>query len=130
MYNLNFTSKNSQEESNRLILDLKRRIEKEFDTTDWSELGLLVNADHIISNHPRLLRSLSWGDEDYGACIIDVLKTIRIENPQNLQKIKEYLDHRSGDKDALYVSNQVAEKRSLFLLQYSQYLKRTLKMIL
>ncbi|MEN3979065.1 hypothetical protein [Acinetobacter sp. CWB-B33] len=114
MYNSNFTSKNSQEESNRLILDLKRRIEKEFDTTDWSEIGLLVNADHIISNHPRLLRSLSWGDEDYGACIIDVLKTIRIENPQNLQKIKEYLDHRSGDKDALYVSNQVAEKKITF----------------
>lgn len=114
MYNSNFTSNNNQEESNRLLLDLKKRIEKEFDVTDWSELGLLVNADHIISNHPRLLRSLSWGDEDYGACIIDVLKKIRIESPENLQKIKKYLDHLHSDEDTLYISNQIGEKKITF----------------
>jgi len=45
MFNSNLTSDDTQIETNKLILDLKRVIEKEFNASDWSEIGLLVNAD-------------------------------------------------------------------------------------
>lgn len=61
MFNVNVTSDNDHNESNKLILDLKKRIEIEFNESDWSEIGLLVNAHQIIDGHSRLLRSFSWG---------------------------------------------------------------------
>ena len=50
MFNSNLTSDDTQIETNKLILDLKKVIEKEFNASDWSEIGLLVNADQIIHN--------------------------------------------------------------------------------
>ncbi|WP_284879670.1 hypothetical protein [Acinetobacter variabilis] len=114
MFNSNLTSNDTQIETNKLILELKRVIEKEFNASDWSEIALLVNADQIVHNHPRLLRSLSFGDDDYGANIIDVLRAISLKNPHYLQTIKDYLDHKYYDENTLYVSHQVATNKITF----------------
>jgi hypothetical protein len=44
-----------------------------FDRTKWMELGLETGALEYIRNHPRLLRSLSWGDDDYLSCVVEAV---------------------------------------------------------
>ncbi|MEJ7773777.1 MAG: abortive infection family protein [Nocardioidaceae bacterium] len=38
----------------------------------WLELGLLTSTRERLEGHPRLLRSLFFGDEDYLGCVYDV----------------------------------------------------------
>jgi hypothetical protein len=59
--------------SGRAIVALKRAMEETFDDGRWQELGYLLGKANVVQDHPRLLRSLYWGDPDYGGCIFDVL---------------------------------------------------------
>lgn len=56
-----------------LMLAMQRALVSEFNATDWHELGYLTGFHDYIRGHDRLLRSLSFGDEDYGACVFQVL---------------------------------------------------------
>ena len=47
-----------------------------FDDGKWRELGYLTDTIEAIEGHPRLLRSLHWGDEDYEGNVLKVLPTI------------------------------------------------------
>lgn len=58
----------------RLILGLQRGISSEFTTTDWQELGYSAGQHQYIQHHDRLLRSLHFGDDDYGASVFQVLE--------------------------------------------------------
>lgn len=42
------------------------------DKAKWTELGLLTSTRERLEAHPRLLRSLYWGDDDYQGCVYDV----------------------------------------------------------
>jgi hypothetical protein len=44
-----------------------------------------------VVNNPRLLRSLHWGDDDYGGHVFDVLQELVGRNLQNLQAIEEFV---------------------------------------
>lgn len=70
---------------NALVLALKRAMEATFNRSDWKELGYSTDTKDWIEQHPRLLRSLSWGDADYGAHVLDAVETILQRNPGNLQ---------------------------------------------
>ena len=47
------------------ILALKEKIYENFTHSDWQEVGLITDCSDLIDQHSRLLRSLSFGDEDY-----------------------------------------------------------------
>jgi hypothetical protein len=78
-----------------------KAIEAKFSRSDWIELGMLTDSRDTIENHGRLLRSLHWGDEDYRACIYDVLPEVLGERRipwertrsqfNNLTIVEEYL---------------------------------------
>jgi len=51
----------------KVLVGLKRAIEKTFDAGKWKELAYLVGNPQAVENHPRLLRSLNWGDDDYSS---------------------------------------------------------------
>lgn len=51
-------------------------IEKTFDKADWFHLGAATDTADLINDHDRLLRSLSFGDDDYLHCIYQVLPEI------------------------------------------------------
>lgn len=70
---------------NALILALMRAIKATFDTSDWKELGYATNTIDYISSHPRLLRSLAWGDDDYVGHVLDAIEVILEHDPANLQ---------------------------------------------
>lgn len=53
-----------------------RAIEATFDASDWQNLALETGHLDLVNNHPRLLRSLGWGDDDYLSCVISVVPTI------------------------------------------------------
>jgi hypothetical protein len=60
----------------KLIVALKRLIEARFTAGDWRELGHLTGTHELIERHPRLLRSLEWGDSDYGGCVMEVVPRV------------------------------------------------------
>lgn len=55
------------------MLSLKNAIMAVFTEEDWREFGHLTGHHDYIAHHNRLLRSLSWGDTDYGSCVYEVL---------------------------------------------------------
>lgn len=56
------------------MLAMQRAIVSEFNATDWHELGYLTGFHDYIQGHGRLLRSLGFGDDDYGACVFQALQ--------------------------------------------------------
>lgn len=70
---------------NTLVLALGRAIEAIFDESDWKELSYATDTIDYISSHPRLLRSMSWGDPDYKGHILDTIELILKHDPANLQ---------------------------------------------
>lgn len=97
-----------------LILELKRRIEEDFTSSNWEEIGLLTDSSHIISGHPRLLRSLNFGDEDYGGNIISVLRSMADYNQESLSVVKDFLDKWYPDQNSTYISAKPAERKITF----------------
>lgn len=76
---------------NKAILALKRAIEATFDDGKWRELGYLTDSIELIEGHPRLLRSLFWGDPDYGGHILQVLPRILGEDFENLEIVEDFV---------------------------------------
>jgi len=62
--------------TDRATFALQRAIEATFDESRWYELGYYLGNIDIIQNDPRLLRSLYFGDSDYGASIFRVLTSV------------------------------------------------------
>jgi len=46
------------------------------DVSKWTELGLLTDSAERIDAHPRLLRSLRFGDDDYDGHVFDFVPVI------------------------------------------------------
>jgi len=93
---------------NRVIYALSLAIESQFDRSDWTKVAYQIDEVDIISKHPRLLRSLSWGDPDYTENVINVLTRIS-RKPENLKAIAEYVR-----LDDWLRSNNIALYRELY----------------
>ena len=73
------------------IIELKNQIQKQFTQSDWLELGYILGTSDIINDHPRLLRSLSFGDDDYEASVLQVLKKNIKKDPVNKKEIEKLI---------------------------------------
>ncbi len=73
------------------LLDLKNAILNDFDSSNWRELGALTNKLDEVENHSRLLRSLRFGDEDYGGLIVIFLRKLIGPNEENLAVVQKYV---------------------------------------
>jgi hypothetical protein len=56
------------------MLAMQRAIVADFSSTDWHELGYLTGFHDYVRGHARLLRSLGFKDNDYGACVFQALE--------------------------------------------------------
>lgn len=97
---------------NRLI-DLRARIVDGFDAGNWEEPGLLTGASDLITRHPRLLRSLAWGDEDYAGNVLTIVRHMVESDPRTLPIIETYLD-KNFPRDSAYISAKPSERRITF----------------
>lgn len=98
----------------QIIIELKRRIVEDFTSGNWEEIGLLTDCSHLIDQHPRLLRALHFGDEDYSGSIISVLRAMADHNSNALNTVKTYLDEWYPDQNITFISAKPSEKKITF----------------
>jgi hypothetical protein len=77
-------------ERGKNILVLSRAVQDTFTSSEWTEIGYLTGMDEWIDRHPRLLRSLNWGDPDYKGHAMDAVARILDQDPANLKILVEY----------------------------------------
>jgi hypothetical protein len=95
------------------VIELRAKVVSNFDAGNWEEIGLLTGFSNLIDSHPRLLRSLYWGDEDYAGNALAVLSTIAKSNPVALKVIEEYIDEKFHES-SVYVSAKPSERKITF----------------
>lgn len=100
-------------ELGKRIIAIRERIVSNFDHGHWEEVGLLTGFSDLIDGHQRLLRSLSWGDEDYAGNVLSVLKEVAQRDVNALDTIENYLNERFQD-ETMYISAKPSEKRITF----------------
>ena len=66
-------------------------VEERFSEADWMAVAQIVTNPESIRNHGRLLRSLFFGDDDYSACVREVLMGLYRDDPDNIDAIREYM---------------------------------------
>ncbi|WP_236588001.1 TIR domain-containing protein [Tumebacillus amylolyticus] len=74
------------------ISTLASVLEGKYLESDWTKLAYEIDEIETILHHPRLLRSLQWGDRDYLMNILEVLERIGQNNFDNLVCIAEQID--------------------------------------
>lgn len=79
------------------LIGLTQLAVKNFNAGDWQALGAYANATDVISGHDRLLRSLSFGDQDYSGNAHGVIFAIAERDPDNLPIIEEFITEHYGD---------------------------------
>lgn len=60
-------------------------------------LGALTGSLDLINGHDRLLRSLSFGDDDYPGNAHDVLFKLVARDPENITIISQFIRDKYGD---------------------------------
>lgn len=78
------------------IIWLKDYIAKSFSEGDWLELAYSLDAADIVNEHPRLIRSLNFNDDDYEKNILQVLKSIIDRNQQNTNELEDFIENHKN----------------------------------
>lgn len=95
------------------ILKIREKIVSNFTHENWEEIGLLTGFSDLIKNHKRLLRSLSWGDEDYSGNVLNVLSGIASQNEATLNVFESYLNEKF-EEETHYISAKPSETKITF----------------
>ena len=78
-------------ETSKKLVPIGRFMGEHFTAGNWTELGFLTGCDNVVQNHPRLLRSLSFGDPDYPECCLAVVGSMVRNDLANLKVVEDYL---------------------------------------
>jgi serine/threonine protein kinase len=84
-------------ERGKALLAIKNLVVENFTAENWRELGILTQSSDLVRTHPRLLRSLSWGDDDYAANVIEVLESIFNKDSSNADIALTYCGEHFDD---------------------------------
>jgi hypothetical protein len=76
-----------------------------FDNGDWIALSVVLNDGGLITDHPRLLRSLGYGDDDYPACAASVMTQLLNLSETSTDDIIEYVTSKYPDESKGLQSN-------------------------
>ena len=77
-----------------ILVGLKRAIEKTFDVGRWKELVYLMGDPELFERHPRLLRSLYWGDDDYSDNVFDAIRELVGEDFEKIEAVVNFVGLR------------------------------------
>lgn len=58
----------------KIVVAVQKAIVEHFTESDWTQLAYETGTQDYLLRHKRLLRSLDWGDDDYGSCVFEVLR--------------------------------------------------------
>lgn len=84
-------------ERTEILFDLRNRILSTFEKSDWIDLGIMTSCSDIIEKDQRLLRSLSWNDDDYPERVRVVLSKMLARDVKNQGKIEKYIVDKELD---------------------------------
>jgi len=96
------------------LVQIKNAVVKDFDSSNWRELGALTNTLEEVERHPRLLRSLSWGDPDYDGLTLTFLRKMIGPNDENLRVVQEYVSKKCTDSGEDISSEQSNGRKIVF----------------
>ena len=65
---------------------------EEFSEGDWLTLGQITGKLDEIQGHDRLFRSMSFGDDDYNFCVVDILNKIFDSDPDQITEVINHFD--------------------------------------
>ncbi|GAB3707322.1 hypothetical protein GCM10027592_41360 [Spirosoma flavus] len=74
------------------LFALHEFIQLYFTKSDWLKIGYLTDNLELIEDHPRLLRSLDFKDDDYEGNSFQVLSKLISENVGNLYEIERFIE--------------------------------------
>jgi len=77
--------------SGKQLVALKNQIVGGFNESHWRELGALTDTLTMVTGHSRLLRGLSWGDDDYEGNALQMIKNIIDADPANYQILLDFV---------------------------------------
>lgn len=96
------------------IIELKDKIVQNFTKSHWQELGMIIGLWDVITKHDRLLRSLSFGDDDYEGNVIEVLKQFEERHRGIMVEVEKYIHTKFSDTNIVNVSSEPQAKSIVF----------------
>ncbi|MCY4108884.1 MAG: hypothetical protein OXG11_07645 [Chloroflexi bacterium] len=96
------------------LVRLKNSVVADFNDSNWRELGALTNALDEVERHPRLLRSLSWGDDDYDGLALTFLRRFIGPNDENLSVVLDYVNTKCTSTGDDVSSEQTQGRKIVF----------------
>jgi AbiJ-like protein len=97
-------------EQQKRLLPLKERVTANFTSENWLDLGAGTGCLDIVQGHSRLLRSLSFADEDYPSHVMSVLLSMASRDSANLKRIDDYVSARFGHDGETVSSVEVGRR--------------------
>lgn len=98
----------------RQLVALKNQILTGFNESHWRELGAITDMLDEVSRHPRLLRSLSWGDDDYEGHVLQMLKDMIDASPDNYALMVDYISRKCPEGGEFISCNEEGARRIVF----------------
>jgi hypothetical protein len=96
------------------LVQLKNTVVNDFDASNWRELGALTNTLDEVESHPRLLRSLGFGDPDYDGLALIFLRKMIGKNDENLSVVKDYVAKKCTTSGEDVSSEQSVGRKIVF----------------
>ncbi|MCU1500486.1 MAG: hypothetical protein JWM47_4439 [Acidimicrobiales bacterium] len=100
-------------ELGKRILALRDRVVADFDAGDWEEIGMLTGHSDLISKHPRLLRSLAWGDEDYAGNVLAIIKRIAEQDADSFVIFENHVAEKFPE-ESQFLSAKPSDRKITF----------------
>ena len=75
----------------RFLIAVSTALARHMDESDWKKFALAHGLEHRVTDHPRFLRSLHWGDPDYEGLVLDLVTDLFSEDQE---AFLELLDKR------------------------------------
>lgn len=80
-----------------------------FSEREWLTLGQLTGGLATVQGHGRLLRALSFGDDDYESCATEVLSKVFSDSESSIDTVVDHFDI-----DLWYVQKSPEKAKRLF----------------
>lgn len=98
----------------RQLIALKDQVVRGFSESNWRELGAITEMLDQVDRHRRLLRSLSWNDDDYEGHALQMLKDMIDARPENYPLMLGYISRTCPEGGEFISSTDQGARRILF----------------
>jgi hypothetical protein len=103
-----------QRPSGQQLVALKNQVVQGFNESHWRELGAITEMLDAVSRHPRLLRSLSWGDDDYEGHALKMLQDMIDARPENYILMLDFISRTCPEGGEFISSSDEGARRIVF----------------